>query len=407
MVDEGRNVVVATGTGSGKTEAFLIPILTHLYREHVAGTLGPGVRALVLYPLNALANDQRRRLGEASQALVDSGSSFRFTFGRYVGETPEKSARKDSRPLSGELTTREQMRQTPPHILLTNYSMLEYLLLRPWDSKLFDDGRGATWTFLVLDEAHQYRGSGGAEMAMLVRRLKQRVEEGGCRQPLRCIATSATLARGGEDAPAIAEFAERLFGAPFDDSAVVLAKRASPIESSNAQLTVEDYDALSKAVDASDADVLACVANIGRQPSANTGPVDDARGLLGSLLLRDQRVRRLMDAVADHAVELQSLGDDLFSECDRGSRIERLAALVDLLIYARDPSTGAPIISARYHLMLRALDGLYLSYAPEKRVHLERRFVDCRHGVRDWAVPRVRPALLAWPAHRAARRASE
>lgn len=380
MVDNGRNVVVATGTGSGKTEAFLIPILTHLYREHVAGTLGPGVRALVLYPLNALANDQRRRLGEASQALVDSGSSFRFTFGRYVGETPEKSAGRDSRPLSGELTTREQMRQTPPHILLTNYSMLEYLLLRPWDSKLFDDGRGATWTFLVLDEAHQYRGSGGAEMAMLVRRLKQRVEEGGCQQPLRCIATSATLARGGEDAPAIAEFAERLFGAPFDETAVVLAKRASPIKGSNTQLTVEDYDALSKVVDASHADVLACVANIGRRLGANTAPFDDARALLGSLLLRDQRVRRLMDAVADHAVELQSLGDNLFSECDRGSRIERLAALVDLLIQARDPNTGAPIVSARYHLMLRALDGLYLSYVPEKRVHLERRFVDAGLG---------------------------
>ncbi|MBC7078332.1 MAG: DEAD/DEAH box helicase, partial [Synergistales bacterium] len=86
---DGSNVVVATGTGSGKTESFLYPILLHLYQEFQAGELCPGVRALILYPMNALANDQRERLGEICKRLKEEGAPFRFTFGQYVGETPE------------------------------------------------------------------------------------------------------------------------------------------------------------------------------------------------------------------------------------------------------------------------------------------------------------------------------
>jgi len=179
---EGNNIVIATGTGSGKTEAFLYPILIHLYQEFLTGKLFPGVRALVLYPMNALANDQRERLGQICKRLEEERSPFRFTFGQYIGETPEdegdsyRHARDHiAHRLPGELVLRSEMRLTQPHILLTNYSMLEYLLLRPDDSPLFDNGCARWWTFLVLDEAHQYRGSRGIEMAMLLRRLKQRL----------------------------------------------------------------------------------------------------------------------------------------------------------------------------------------------------------------------------------------
>src|SRR5690606_26262794 len=92
--NSGHNLVVATGTGSGKTESFLLPILLHLYKEFQAGTLGDGVRALILYPMNALANDQRDRLAAISQILSKHQSSFRFTFGQYIGATPENE--KDS-----------------------------------------------------------------------------------------------------------------------------------------------------------------------------------------------------------------------------------------------------------------------------------------------------------------------
>ena len=231
---ESLNVVVATGTASGKTESFLYPILFELYRQHLAGELeDPGVRAMILYPMNALANDQRERLGGICRDLRDADSEFRPTFGQYIGQTPvnardrwrNATVRAEAR-LPGELVFRDEMRRTPPHILLTNYSMLEYLLIRPDDSPLFDSGRGVHWEFIVLDEAHQYRGARGMEMGMLIRRLKQRLRDGGRRGPFRCIATSATItsSQGDEDRRAVAEFAAELFGEPFSAPAIVFGE---------------------------------------------------------------------------------------------------------------------------------------------------------------------------------------
>src|SRR5262249_17064910 len=134
-----------------------------------------------------------------------------FSFGQYTGATPED--KKDSRRhaaeviahrFSGELVLRDEMRAKPPHILLTNFSMLEYQLLRPDDSPLFDEAHGRTWTFLVLDEVHQYRGTRGAEMGLLLRRLKQRLRQSGNDHSFRCIATSASLAGGADDRKAVA-----------------------------------------------------------------------------------------------------------------------------------------------------------------------------------------------------------
>ena len=122
------------------------------------------------------------------------------------------------------------MRRTPPHILLTNYSMLEYLLIRPYDSPLFDGGRGARWRFIVLDEAHQYRGAKGMEMGMLIRRLKQRLRDGGRKDPFRCIATSATISSSDsvEDRKGVADFAKELFGEPFSAPGIVFGESQPP-----------------------------------------------------------------------------------------------------------------------------------------------------------------------------------
>ncbi|HBO34608.1 MAG TPA: hypothetical protein DD636_07720 [Anaerolineaceae bacterium] len=162
----GRNLVVSTGTGSGKTEAFLIPILDYLLREQDAGTLSqPGVRALLLYPMNALANDQMKRL----RRILEKYQAI--TFGRYINiqETPETKAQAktafknmygDSEPdIDNELKSREEMHAAPPHLLATNYAMLEYLLLRPNATNLFDGETGKHWHFIILDEAHVYDGA--------------------------------------------------------------------------------------------------------------------------------------------------------------------------------------------------------------------------------------------------------
>ena len=232
--NEKQNIVVATGTASGKTESFLYPILFELYRQHLAGELErPGVRAMVLYPMNALANDQRERLGDICGKLEEAKSKFKFTFGQYIGQTPQNKRDRrrngllrDEERLPGELVFRDEMLDSPPHILLTNYSMLEYLLIRPNDSRLFDNGRGTHWQFIVLDEAHQYRGAKGMEMGMLVRRLKERLRDGGRQSPFQCIATSATISSGAseEDQQAVAEFAQELFGERYSATGVIFGE---------------------------------------------------------------------------------------------------------------------------------------------------------------------------------------
>jgi ATP-dependent helicase YprA (DUF1998 family) len=136
----GKNIVVSTGTGSGKTESFLIPIFNHIIREYETGTLGAGVRALLIYPMNALANDQVERLRELLEKYPQ------ITFGSYTGQTKHefdkalveyKSLNNGQVPKINELISREQIKEKPPHILITNYAMLEYLMLRPDDSVFF------------------------------------------------------------------------------------------------------------------------------------------------------------------------------------------------------------------------------------------------------------------------------
>ena len=106
------------------------------------------------------------------------------------------------------------MRETPPHILLTNYAMLEYLLLRPDDNVFFDGKDAGHWRYIVIDEAHTFGGAKGIEMAMLLRRLKERVQKNSGNR-IQCIATSATLGDGRKDAAEVTRFATQLFGDPL------------------------------------------------------------------------------------------------------------------------------------------------------------------------------------------------
>jgi hypothetical protein len=378
LVFRGHNVVVATGTGSGKTEAFLYPILLHLYGECRTGELCPGVRALVLYPMNALANDQRERLGEICQRLADLNSTFPFTFGQYIGETPENE--NDSlrhaqdhiaHRLPGELVLRSEMRRTPPHILLTNYSMLEYLLLRPDDSPLFDEGRAKWWTFVVLDEAHQYRGSRGIEMAMLLHRLKQRLREGGCNTPFRCIATSATLVGGEQDKSAVARFASDLFGEPFRDEAVLLGEVETIPESGAVSLDHDDYQSLTRTLEG--ATTVSEVATIAHKLGTSVPEASERAEVIGSLLQQDKRATELRRLVTARPGELETMADEVFPDLPKAERVEALSVLVTLLFQAKDAVSGTPLLSARYHLFLRSLEGAFLSFWPDKKVVLERR----------------------------------
>ncbi|MBI4602868.1 MAG: DEAD/DEAH box helicase, partial [Planctomycetes bacterium] len=285
-VREGRNVVVATGTGSGKTEAYLYPILLDLYERHRTGRGSPGVRALVLYPMNALAEDQRQRLGRIAKQLEEHGCPFHFTFGRYTGETPEHALdhRREAKShlksrLPGELVLRSEMRESPPDILLTNYSMLEYLLLRPDDSPLFDEGRGAMWRFVVLDEAHQYRGTKGLEMGMLLRRLKDRLRRGGLTERLRCIATSASLGGPG-DGGALAQFATELFDELFEADDILVGEQVPFPPPSGRELSAQAYVKISHAIASTDGAIRERIERAAAELEVGPMPSLDDQGAL-------------------------------------------------------------------------------------------------------------------------------
>jgi ATP-dependent helicase YprA (DUF1998 family) len=206
---EGRNIIVATGTGSGKTESFLLPIIDSLLKERDSGTLSDGIRAIVIYPMNALATDQLDRLEAGLTPYPE------ITFGRFVG--PTKPTRKEANQSRGskpftpnERPSREEMVATPPHILITNYAMLERLLLLPqWDA-LFT----GHMKWIVMDEVHSYDGSKALEISMLLRRLKSRT---GDKNGVKCIAASATLGdpKSEKDAELAATYASNLFGESF------------------------------------------------------------------------------------------------------------------------------------------------------------------------------------------------
>ena len=211
-----RNIIVATGTGSGKTEAFLMPIVDSLLKERDLGQMSPGIRAIVVYPMNALASDQLGRLRKGLRNFPD------ITFGRFVG--PTKQTTRDALQLNdgepfliNERPSRDAMIENPPHILITNYAMLERLLLLPVWAPLFTN----QLKWLVMDEVHSYDGTKGLEIGMLLRRLKARTAS---TEGVRCIAASATLGDPGNplDAQRAATFASNLFGENFAPNDLIL-----------------------------------------------------------------------------------------------------------------------------------------------------------------------------------------
>lgn len=185
----GRTTIIATGTGSGKTETFLIPIYNHCLRN--SGKRG--IKAIILYPMNALANDQLRRIEEGNIL-----SRFGITVGSLIGSTsPER---------------REAMRKEPPDILITNYVMLDRLLTKE-ERSMFEQSAD-TLRYLVVDELHYYRGAKGANLSLLLRRLRTYCAE---QKQLIQIGASATLQQDGDyyrnqDRTRIEDFARAIFG---------------------------------------------------------------------------------------------------------------------------------------------------------------------------------------------------
>ncbi len=195
----GESYVLTTGTGSGKSLAYIVPIVDHVLRR---GS-GRGIQAIVIYPMNALANSQ---MGELEKFLCHGypDGNPPVTFRRYTGQESDEERR--------EITA------DPPDILLTNYVMLELVLTRPWERQLVRAAAGLR--FLVLDELHTYRGRQGADVALLARRVRETCQA----RELICVGTSATLAGGGswdDQQREVAAVATTLFGAEVKPERVI------------------------------------------------------------------------------------------------------------------------------------------------------------------------------------------
>jgi len=208
---DGRHALVATGTGSGKTEAFLAPILDHCLRLRDEDA-PEGIVAILVYPMNALAQDQKLRL---RRMLRGTGISF----GMYVGSTPstpEKVMEPRDQIPPEERPSEKEMRERPPRLLITNYRQLEILLTRGTDQSLWEN---PPLRYLVFDEAHTYSGAVGAEVSCLIRRL--RTFCGKTADDVLCIGTSATIADPESGEEAGREFAHRFFGVPHERVALI------------------------------------------------------------------------------------------------------------------------------------------------------------------------------------------
>lgn len=440
----GKSLIVATGTGSGKTECFLLPILGTLALQAANPDTRfgevPAVKALVLYPMNALVNDQLGRLrtlfGDpriAERFIQWSGRPARFA--RYTSRTlypgvrtPERDSsrlrpirldfaekliasrdaaspdqvaaeayvqalkergkwpakpdiaawfgngrwrdrdgnfrRAVTLPGDAELLTRHEVQATPPDVLVTNYSMLEYMLMRPIERRIFD--RTRAWFeqnpherfVLVLDEAHLYRGASGAEVALLIRRLRSRL--GIPIERFQVICTSASF----DDQQRAVDFGAQLTGKSTDDFAPTISGELATWPSAErgtqtdaAALAAVDLAALNRAQN--NEERLGLV-----RPFLEYRQVSTAQPLARALfeaLHSFPPMGELVNRTMRGAYPADELGQLLFDGCDDAEEAERAAAVLATLgSIAREDRAEPGLLPCRVHSFFRGLPGLWI-----------------------------------------------
>ncbi|MGE4404254.1 DEAD/DEAH box helicase [Pseudomonas sp.] len=458
--EEAADLVVATGTGSGKTESFLMPVIGTLAvegEERPDSASMPGCRAMLLYPMNALVNDQlsriRRILGDPVAAgILTQRRKTPIRFGSYTGRTPypgKRSPGRDERfikplfeqfykkvanvpavqhelarigrwpskdlvgfyaddtiqsktyasgkragkqfisknwkgrlrtqPSDRELMTRDEMQSRCPELLVTNYSMLEYMLMRPIERDIFEQTK--VWLksdprnefILVLDEAHMYRGAGGAEVALLIRRLCARLDIP--RERMRCILTSASLG-SGEDATANGERFARdltglLEGSPRHFKVIQGTHEPRPGDRAATTDQIEalaDFDLHAFQRIANDfptaVNALTTLASRLEWEPASGTDLTSLRDWLFKNLTGFGPLEKLIDLVSGKAEKLDSLSQKLFGDCPSEISEKATDAILALGSHAQRSSDGRVLLPTRLHLFHRGLPGLYACVDP-------------------------------------------
>lgn len=365
---EPRATLITTGTGSGKTECFLFPLLDHAVREVQAGR--GGIKAIVLYPMNALASDQAGRF--ADTIFRDERLRGRVKVGLFVGGKGQHRTMGPSHVIDDS----DHLRAHPPDILLTNYRMLDLLLQRPKDARLWSENRPETLRYLVLDELHTYDGAQGTDVACLIRRLGHRL---GAPERICAVGTSATVGAGLESRAELLRFARTLFDQPFEDDAFIGETRLEPSEIIGGAPLPERYPdepgPWPSPGDTIEAHVGACVRawlpeKLARE-ILKDGQID--RVALGDAATKLPLVRAVLHVAHKRPITLDEAIAGLAAELPRyrdASRAEQegwLASILTLLSYSQRWTGGRalPLVSVQATLWVRELRRLLVHVGGE------------------------------------------
>jgi len=360
---QDRNMVITTGTGSGKTECFLYPIFNALFNEIDNNTLSPGVRALLLYPMNALANDQIKRLRELLAGVPE------ITFGVYTGETEDTDEMACAKyqslygtnPMPNEIISRQAMKENMPHILLTNYAMLEYLLLRPNDNVFFDDKKAFHWKYIVLDEAHTYRGAAGIEISYLIRRLYHRLQQ---REKIRFILTSATLGDTDKNAQ-ILDFAKNISaGLEYNADDIIRAKRKEwvSIETSNRGIDIDIYTRLLSYLDSLKDFEMIIPESVEKITGIPFTVGKTIHEYCYSIVIQNPLYSKIRKILQNKCSDLYTIAHDLNLDPVALSSFFTIAGIAQV--------DSLKLVDLRYHAFIRSIEGVYVTFYPEKTLSL-------------------------------------
>lgn len=433
--ERGENLFVSTGTGSGKTECFMWPLLAKLAteaRNFTDSWTQRGVRTIIMYPMNALVSDQvsrlRRMLGDPDNKFIHI---FRNTcghdvrrpqFGMYTGRTPypgvQPSSEQDkklARTLTrmscpandsekeyfrlllkegkvpakadmnafleglrksnhtpneedAELITRFEMQQSCPDILITNYSMLEYMLLRPREQKIWDDTRA--WLaanaenrlLFVIDEAHMYRGSSGGEVALLIRRLFHKL--GISRDRVQFILTTASMPnRNQDDVDSVMKFANDLTASDAPTNFCYLTGEREVIDG---QLKYDIPSRLLLSFEPSDFEnneeqKLSALLSFWQQLEGFDSCIDSLESICSWMydnLIYYRPFHELIKHCRGNAVSLGELSSDIFPNLSQEDGLKAISVLLAIAPLAKN-GKGSILFPARMHMLFRGISGVY------------------------------------------------
>lgn len=437
FIGQKKDIIASTGTGSGKTEIFLYSIFAAFAEQAVANPNGVekrGMRALILYPMNALVADQLSRMrniigNERSVELLNRKFGRHLTFGMYTGRTPfpgdigeERNKRRAKELLDkyvqpildnpslldqlkrrgkwpakdmldffgqggrwssrlktsasdAELFMRHEMQSECPDVLITNYSMLEYMLLRPIERSIFQSTmayleQDDSYLTFVLDEAHMYRGTTGAEVAYLIRRLMSRLRIG--RDKVRFILTTASVGKKPADRDAAIAFADKLTSSIVGNSRFVFIKGTPETLATSADANQDAIRALaafdvhqlrqhSQDLEPIRPKICQLVEDINAGKIQSTGELPDE---LYKALFTYGPACKLIRLLSGKATRFDDIAKTMFPEQALDVARAALDCLLALTNAAKDSKKGKVLLPARLHLFMRGIAGMYACVNP-------------------------------------------